>query len=158
MGRQSGNIFITGTIGNLCFYRMDGQYYVRLKSSLTGKRVKKDPAFKGTMYYAGLFGNASGIDSEVYRALPPSSKIKGLYRKLTGMAMQLLKEGIDKERIVLLLQESLIPQTPITQSVETDMLPSLTSSRFVHAVINSVFKSDEGRHVTAPLDDSHSPP
>ena len=78
-------------------------------------------------------------------------KNKGLYRKLTGMAMQLLKEGIDKERIVLLLQESLIPQTPITQSVETDMLPSLTSSRFVHAVINSVFKSDEGRHVTAPL-------
>jgi hypothetical protein len=38
MARQAGNIFIEGIIDDLSFYRMDGKYYVRLKSSLTGKK------------------------------------------------------------------------------------------------------------------------
>lgn len=106
MARQSGNIVITGTIDNLCFYQMDGKFYVRMKSSLSGKMVKKDPAFKPTMYYAGLLGKASRLASQVYRSLPEATKTKGLYRQLTGKAMQWLKEGRNAEQVLLLLRET----------------------------------------------------
>lgn len=43
MARQIGDIIITGTIDDITFYEMDGKGYARHKSSLTGKRVKRDP-------------------------------------------------------------------------------------------------------------------
>lgn len=70
-----------------------------MKSSLSGKRVKKDPAFAATMYYANMLGIASKIASAVYRQLHKKQRIKGLYRQLTGEAMQLLKAGKTKDNI-----------------------------------------------------------
>ena len=112
MAKQVGPIKITGCYDNICFYKMDGEYYARLKSSLTGKRVKKDPRFRRTMEYAGWLGQASKIASAVYRSLPPEKKEKGLYRMMTGQAMQWLKEGKPKEDILLLWQ-------PATKDVVT---------------------------------------
>ena len=91
MARQTGPNPFIGRRGNLLGYRMAGKYYVRIVSSLTAKRVLEDPAFKRTMQYAGLLGKASKIASSVYRLLP--AKEHGFYRRLTGMAMQLLKQG-----------------------------------------------------------------
>ena len=59
MAKQIGPHFITGTYHNLCFYEMQGRYFVRMKSSLSRKRVKTDPKFAVTMAYAGLLGKAS---------------------------------------------------------------------------------------------------
>lgn len=84
MAKQAGPFFITGTIDQICFYRMDGSYYARVKSSLDGKRVKKDPAFRETMRYAELMGKASSVASLVYRTLPEEQKVKGLFRKLVA--------------------------------------------------------------------------
>ena len=81
----------TGTIGPVCIYKMYGRYYLRSASSLDGKRVKKDPAFRKTMMYAALLAKASRIGSAVYAALPPDRKQHALYRKLTGEAMTWLK-------------------------------------------------------------------
>jgi hypothetical protein len=104
MGKQCGPYFITGTYCNICFYRMEGKYYVRMKSSLTGKRVKKDPAFACTMQYAQLLGRASKIASRLYRALPKETREFSQYRALTGKAMQLLKEGLTDAAALALLQ------------------------------------------------------
>ncbi|WP_315817079.1 hypothetical protein [Paraflavitalea speifideaquila] len=82
---------VTGTIGPVCIYQMYGRYYLRTRSSLTGKRVKKDTAFRKTMMYAGLLAKASRIASAVYTAVPAHRKQHALYRKLTGEAMQWLK-------------------------------------------------------------------
>lgn len=104
MAKQIGEINIVGTIGNICFYKMGDEYYARLKSSLTGKRVKKDPRFKRTMEFASFLSLAAKIASDIYCTLP---KQRGLYRKIVGMAMQLLKLGIEKEETMLQLQEIL---------------------------------------------------
>lgn len=104
MAKQIGVLKIRGCYDGVCFYKMNGEYYARMKSSLTGKRVKKDPAFKRTMEYAGLLGRASKIASEVYSNLAAEKKEKGAYKKLTGLVMRLLKEGKTKEEILLLLQ------------------------------------------------------
>ena len=60
---------VTGTFGPVCIYKMYGRYFMRTRSSLTGKRVKKDPAFRKTIEYASLLGKASRIASAVYAGL-----------------------------------------------------------------------------------------
>jgi len=72
---------------------MKGKYYVRSKSSLSGKRVKKDPAFRITMVNAGLLGQASKIGSFIYKSLPENFRQFWMYRAFTGEAMGMLKEG-----------------------------------------------------------------
>lgn len=82
-----------GTRHGICVYQMYGEDFVRKASSLTGERVKKDPAFTSTMAYAALLKKASWLASSVYAMLPGYRKKHSLYRKLTGAAMRLLKEG-----------------------------------------------------------------
>jgi hypothetical protein len=93
----------TGTIGPICIYQMHGKYFLRTASSLTGKRVKKDPAFRKTMMYAALLGKASRIGSAVYASIPPERKQHSLYRKLTGEAMTWLKYEWKEEEIIAYL-------------------------------------------------------
>ncbi len=97
MAKQTGPNFFTGRQGDLLGYRMAGEHYVRIISSLTSKRVKKDPAFRLTMQNAGLLGKASKIASATYRQLP--AKEHQFYRNLTGKAMQLLKQGRTAEEV-----------------------------------------------------------
>jgi len=113
MAKQAGPFFITGTIDSICFYRMDGSYYARAKSSLDGKRVKKDPAFRETMRYAELMAKASSIASIVYRALPEEQKVKGSFRKLVGRVIRLLKENKTPEEILVLLQSKKRGRVPV---------------------------------------------
>ncbi|WP_410966294.1 hypothetical protein, partial [Salmonella sp. SAL4449] len=67
MAKQAGDIKITGTIEDITFYRMVGRYYARMKSSLTGQRVKKDTAFAGTMRSAARLALGSQLASKTYR-------------------------------------------------------------------------------------------
>lgn len=99
MAKQIGPVFITGTIGDVCFYKLDGVYCARMKSSLSGKRVRKDPKFRRTMEYAGWMARASRIASCIYRLLPADKRKHALYRTLTGQALHLLKEGLDAEEV-----------------------------------------------------------
>src|SRR5215813_12184301 len=92
-----------GTSGPLCIYKMHGRYYLRSRSSLTGERVKKDPAFQKTMQYAGLLSRGSRIASTVYALVPAERKQHQLYRKLTGEAMTWLKYQWKEEDIIAYL-------------------------------------------------------
>ena len=56
MAKQVGDIILIGTIDDITFYMMEGKGYARKKTSLTGKRVKRDPRFKRTMQSANRFG------------------------------------------------------------------------------------------------------
>ena len=59
-----------GTIGGMTFYCMGGQYYVRMKSSLTGDRWRKDKAFARSRENALEFGGGSRVASAVWQAVP----------------------------------------------------------------------------------------
>jgi hypothetical protein len=114
MAKQAGPFFITGTIDQVCFYKLDKAYYARSKSSLTRKRVLRDPAFKETRRHAELMGKASTIASLIYRGLPEEQQLHSLYRKLTGRAFRLLKENKTKKEIVTLLQPKRIKKISAT--------------------------------------------
>lgn len=105
MALQAGPIFIVGTIGDLTYYKMNGRYYVRLKSTLSGKKIKTSPRFKLTRMYGVFFGKASKIASGVYRSLPREWRQHWMYRDFTGEAMQLLKKGKQEEEIKAMLFE-----------------------------------------------------
>jgi hypothetical protein len=129
MAKQTGPNPFTGRRGNLLGYRMAGKYYVRIVSNLTAKRVRKDPAFKLTMEYAGLLGKASKIASGIYRLLP--DRKHGFYRRLTGIAMQLLKQGrTGEEAFEQLYNDFVLPQVSVETShqdrVPNPVLPETT--------------------------------
>jgi len=105
MAKQAGTIKINGTIGDICFYRLHEEHYARTKSSLSGKRVKHDPAFKGTMKYAALLACASKIASVIYKRLPKEQKSRKKYQAMTGQAMQLIKEKMNIETVIELMSK-----------------------------------------------------
>lgn len=137
MAKQIGPYSITGTVDNLCFYKMEGKFYVRSKSSLSGKRVKKDPVFKQTMFYAGLLSAASTIASGIYKQILADDKVKGLYRRITGEAMQLLKAGNNKAAVELQLQASYLakPEEKVPKPVKVvAVLPGLFTSLLLQTI------------------------
>lgn len=110
-----------------------------MKPSLSRKRVKTDPAFSRTRALARLFGKAAQIASSVYRLLPVSTREKGLYRKLTGKAMQWLKEGHDTEQVMVLLWDSVEHKTAIIKEEKRTSTKVVTNLyAFANAVIAGI--------------------
>lgn len=132
MAKQVGPYKITGTIDNLCFYKMDGQYYARLKSSLTGKRVKKDPAFARTMQNASLFGRASSLASEIKRSYPKEEQNRELYRQLHRKVLDLLKAGIAEAEIMQ--QLLFVCKEEIITAIDTKQLITVQHKSNYHSV------------------------
>ncbi|NII25781.1 hypothetical protein HB364_11850 [Pseudoflavitalea sp. X16] len=122
MAKYTGIPPITGTIGPICIYKMYGRYYIRTRSSLTGKRVKKDPAFRKTMQYAALLAKASRIGSTVYAIIPADRKQHALYRKLTGEAMTWLKYQWTEEDVIAYLVKQYTGQEVVLQEPEVVQL------------------------------------
>ena len=80
---------IKGTINGICFYCLDGEFYARAKSSLSGERVKTDPAFAETMRYAQRMGSASTIASEIYKMIVPQhERSRDRFREMVRMVMR----------------------------------------------------------------------
>lgn len=93
MAKQTGTIKLTGTIDDLCFYKMEGNYYVRLKSSLSGKRFQKDAAFAGSRRSASRFGEGNRLASAVYRLIDKEMRVYSFFCFLKRKSILLLKEG-----------------------------------------------------------------
>src|SRR5215217_4238763 len=101
MAKQAGSLLFTGTIDNLTFYIMNGKGYVRQKSCLTGKRVKKDPQFENTRRNATWFGRGAQLASPVYWKLPLQKRNEeGVMGKLTVRASALIRKGLSEEAIL----------------------------------------------------------
>jgi hypothetical protein len=138
MAKQIGDIIITGTIDDITFYEMDGKGYARHKSSLTGKRVKRDPRFKRTMQSAHRLGKGSQLASKVYRSLPRAEQVYALFKELKRIAILALKEGKREEEVMMLLlqrvrKESARVTSPIVRTKKTGAVrttPSFTKKLF----------------------------
>ena len=117
MAKQIGEIKIVGTFADITFYKMDGQYYARMKSSLTGKRVKRDPMFARTMQSARRLGRGSQLASKVYRSLPRTEQVYPLYKELKRIAVLGLKNGKGEDEVMTLLEQRVSKENgPVTSS------------------------------------------
>jgi len=123
MGKQVGPDYITGTVGDRTYYKLNGQYLVRAKSTLSRRRVKRSPAFQRTMEYAGWLAQASKVASEVYRMIPREQRRVEIYRAMTGLAMAFIKEGMDQEMVKnRLIQKYALKIMPVIKQAEKIMI------------------------------------
>jgi hypothetical protein len=148
MAKQAGHIKITGTIGNLTYYKMGGIYLVRMKSSLTRKEVKTKKCFEGSRRSSTRFGAGNKIASEVYQSLPAKQKVYSLFPSLRTKAIALVKQGLARADVKIALQQLVNPpekkqlECNTTEGVANDCLPSkeiypqrvsfITKARRVH--------------------------
>lgn len=109
MAKQTGDIRITGTVEGLCFYRMEGGYYVRRKSTLTGRRFRTEAAFAGSRRSAGLLASASSLASQLYRQLPTDRKARKVFQTLTGEVRELLAKGLSAAQIITWFRGAYLP-------------------------------------------------
>jgi hypothetical protein len=110
MARQAGDIFIEGTIDDLTFYKMEGVYLVREKSSLTAKRFWTDRAFEGSRKSCSELARASKIASHFYSSYPKENKRKGLFNEMTGKVKLWLKDSKGEKEILRLLVEKYLKE------------------------------------------------
>jgi hypothetical protein len=112
MAKRLTDNIITGhdTRLRMCFYYSPhfGQNIWRRGSSLTGERTKNDPAFKGFCQSSSRLKEASPIAASLYKLVPGPVKQYALYRKLTGEAIKMLKEGMEAALITEALKKKYI--------------------------------------------------
>ncbi|ANE49639.1 hypothetical protein [Flavisolibacter tropicus] len=114
MARQAGPLFFTGTIDDITFYKMEGVYLARKKSSLNRRQFRTDPRFARSRKSAEAFGEASQLASAIYWQLPKNQRGKGVVNRLTAQVGELLKKGKTREEVI---QHFLIhDQHPITHT------------------------------------------
>ena len=108
MAKQIGAIKITGTIDDMTYYKMMGEYYARRKSSLTRKRFFKDKCFEGSRRSSERFGLGYQLASLVYNRIEKEKRVNKLYVFMAKWAIAMLKRGMSKERVVEELSDYLV--------------------------------------------------
>ena len=146
MAKQTGEFKITGTIDDVTYYQMEGQYYARKKSCLKGERVKRDPRFKRTMQSARRFGRGNQLASKVYRSLPRQEQVYTLFKELKRIAILAIKEKKSEEEVMLLLKQRMVKETNIKEagSVKAQKTQPVL---FVPSFAKRLFVVSDGRRV-----------
>ncbi len=104
MARQEGIIRLTGTVGFITYYKMNGDYHARSKSSLTGKKFWKLKCFENSRRSCSRFGRGNRLASQVYRQLPVEKRIYSLFCQLKSAAIQYTRLGYSVEETMQRLQ------------------------------------------------------
>lgn len=107
MAKQSGEYRFIGSVDGLCFYKVQDDYFVRLKSSLSGKRFWKDAAFEGSRRSCKRFGEGNRLASKVYQMIEEDKRVYRLYCFLKSRAILLLKEGASVDEAEKVLKDYL---------------------------------------------------
>lgn len=101
MARQNGIFKITGTIGDVTFYKSKDGYLVREKGTLDGKRIATDPAFQRTRENGQEFGRAGKAGKTFRAALRPlltNVKATTMVSRLTQIMMKVIRADTVSER------------------------------------------------------------
>lgn len=99
MAKQEGHMPIKGTLNNLTYYQSKGQNLVRKKSSLTGDKVKTDPAFEHSRRSSSRFALGQSIASTIYKKLLPQGGKETMFRQMMSEAILFLKQGIEEKDV-----------------------------------------------------------
>lgn len=101
--------FSTGTYSNLIvFYRhSSSKIYGRVRSSLSGERVKTSKEFRPSMVHADYLAKASQILKPIYKEVSPDWRCRDVYHKLMSVAIRSVREDLSMEEVSLAIKETL---------------------------------------------------
>jgi hypothetical protein len=88
MARQTGQTKITGTIGDIIFYKMQNEYFARRKGVIAAQRIRYEVTFQRTRECMNEFGKVSKAGKLLRTALKSHLNVLGSQR----LAGRLLKE------------------------------------------------------------------
>ena len=99
MAKQIDGSRIVGTIGNITYYKVGDEYYAKQKSTLSGKRVKKDQRFANTRRAMAEFGAAAKAGQLLRRCFNDLANLTDnrFSSRLTGYLMRVIKSDTDSE-------------------------------------------------------------
>lgn len=150
MAKQAGDIFIEGSFGDLTFYKMEGKYYVRTKSSLTGKRFWKAKCFEGSRKSCSRFGEGNKLASKVYGMIEEEKKVNKLFAFLRTKAISLIKQGFEVAEAEEVLIDYLIEfgflkdkqQAKAVEEAEIKYYEDVKEVPFLFVYYKAVLKTD----------------
>lgn len=109
MPKQVGEYRFEGTLDGICFYKMEGEYYARKQSSLTGKKFWRASCFEGSRTSCKRLSRGSQLAAIVYNGF---RKQKGMYAALKTKAISLLKKNTTEEKVVRKLMKLALKLQP----------------------------------------------
>ncbi|HEY0751444.1 MAG TPA: hypothetical protein VGD26_09815 [Chitinophagaceae bacterium] len=92
--------FLVGTYDDMTFYKMEGKYYARKKSSLTGTKYRTHKSFEGSRRSNGRFGMGNKIASQVYREIPEQEREYELFCKMKSASIAMIKAGKEESDVI----------------------------------------------------------
>lgn len=104
MAKQNGPFIFEMTICSVSFYKRGERGYVRMKSNLTRKRWLSDPAFEGSRQSAANMAQASPLASYYYRTIPAYQRQYAYYRRMVGIAQEMLCAGFGIQHLKQVLE------------------------------------------------------
>jgi hypothetical protein len=100
MAKQNGLVKLTGTIGDMTYYRTKDGYMAKEKTSLNAARIASDPKFKRTRENMAEFGNAAKAGKTLRRSISlvlQNAKDPRVVSRLCKTMMQVVKsDAVDK--------------------------------------------------------------
>ena len=111
MGRQTGLIKLTGTIGGVSFYKSDGKYYARVANGPSKDRIASSPEFKRTRENNKEFGGSATMAKALRVSLASaihSMSGRQMVPRLTAIfkSINIEAPGVRGQRPILLSQHS----------------------------------------------------
>lgn len=89
-----------GTYDDITFYKMEGNYYARMKSSLTGKKFWTHIAFAGSRRSCNRFGRGNKLASMVYKEIPEAYRKYEMFCRMKSAAIALIKAGKEESEVI----------------------------------------------------------
>ena len=94
MAKIIGGIKIKGTVDNVCFYKMDGQYYVRMKPGPERKAFLKNGRYAPQREASVRMNKGNKIASLIYNQMARDKRVYRVNCGLQKRAAGLLKGGL----------------------------------------------------------------
>jgi hypothetical protein len=85
--------YIVGTINGMCYYQMNGIYYMRKCPNVKKRKRKEADSYERQRLWSGNFGDCSKLSSKFYCLLPFNKRKAQLQQEGTGLAVRMTREG-----------------------------------------------------------------
>src|SRR5690348_3617053 len=101
MALQAGHMFLTGTLGGIIYYKMDGKYYARTCPGKWSKWQKRRRKGSNTMRNARWFALSINASKQVYRLLPKAFRHRfRVWYPMQAEALELVRLGKSEGQII----------------------------------------------------------
>lgn len=128
MAQLCGDIVIVGTIGNVCFYEMDGKYYARSTPGITRRafyRYKKYAVQRESI--ANMQAGAK-LASALYQQIPAQFKQRSLYYSIQKRVNKLFRQYHPVEEIITLMVDQLLAEGYIKQKQASTVINAVQAA------------------------------